>query len=141
MPFTPDDPSKIDPRLLVHSLRSLLCPSCAGYKASGMMLCRPCYSQLSRKLQGEAYSPVCQGYELVFAAAMRRLMVSTIHFPGRRRIHSAAYVEDDGSLHFDIPEQLRILGAADTPENRAEATRLIQQVVKQLMPETEIEVV
>jgi hypothetical protein len=52
-----------------------------------------------------------------------------------------AWVEEDGSLHFDIPAMLRELGVADTPTNRNECTRIAQEFLTRALPHARQEVV
>jgi len=51
-----------------------------------------------------------------------------------RVLNSWAWVDGD-ELHFNIPALLTVMGCADTPENRENATRAAEQVLRDLFPE------
>jgi hypothetical protein len=54
---------------------------------------------------------------------------------------AAAYVDDDdGSLHFDIPEILRRLGIPVTPESVDLAAELIAETLRDALPDALVEV-
>jgi hypothetical protein len=129
-----DDFSKIPMKLLVTSLRSTVCPSCSRGKQSGQTLCRPCWAQLKPAIGVSLYQRVGKGYEQAFSNAMKALMVTTLHFPGCRRIAPAAYDAEDESLHIDVGEMLHILNTADTPANRDAAAKVAEHLVRSLYP-------
>ncbi|MBX3396535.1 MAG: hypothetical protein KF841_14330 [Phycisphaerae bacterium] len=62
-------------RRLVRSLRSDVCPSCAGKKKGMQTFCGKCYFKLPHAMRKALYDRVGEGYEEAFAAACDKLGV------------------------------------------------------------------
>jgi hypothetical protein len=54
--------------------------------------------------------------------------------PSDRKIGPGLYITASNELHLDIPELLRHLNVADTPENREEATRQAMAAARRVFP-------
>jgi len=74
-----------DPRVLIASLRSTVCPACGGEKASRQSFCRNCYFVLPRHRRTSLYKRVGQGYESAFHAALQELNVDTPTWPDEKK--------------------------------------------------------
>jgi len=70
--------SKLD---LINSLRSDLCPFCAGPKTPRQSVCDYCWQLLPAKLQKPLYHCIGEGYEAAMHAAQRHLC------PGKNVFH------------------------------------------------------
>jgi hypothetical protein len=73
----------LTPQLVVASLRSPLCPSCAGPKKPGQTLCYKEYRRLPHALQNALYDRVGDGYEQALHTALAHLKAQTFHAPGQ----------------------------------------------------------
>jgi hypothetical protein len=57
----------------------------------------------------------------------------------KRRYGPGFWEDAEGGLHVSIPELLQVLNVRDTPENRAEATKFVEEFMrKQGIPEVRI---
>jgi hypothetical protein len=50
------------------------------------------------------------------------------------------YVDDRGTLHFDVPAILAHFDAVDTPAERERVTAMMRDLLRQLLPEASIRV-
>jgi hypothetical protein len=74
---------------LLVSLRSRLCPMCAGPKRAAASVCIKCWATLPQGQRNQLYMRIGEGYEQAFASAMMSLGVSAIHLPpeGAQGVH------------------------------------------------------
>lgn len=71
----------IDATTAVRSIRSTLCPACAGKKKQMRSLCFGCYRSLPRPMKGALYRLVGNGYEQALDDALKRLDVAEPALP------------------------------------------------------------
>lgn len=48
------------------------------------------------------------------------------------------WIDREGGLHFSIPEILKAEGIADTPEAREHATRIFEELLRELQPQATV---
>jgi len=58
---------------LIESLRSTVCPSCAGRKKSRQSFCGGCYYDLPAHVRSALYRTIGNGYEQAVTAALSTL--------------------------------------------------------------------
>ena len=56
----------------------------------------------------------------------------------KRRIAPGIWEDEDGHIHYSIPELLDIAGLEDTPDNREEVKAMIRDMIKEQSKETTI---
>jgi hypothetical protein len=73
------------PRTALSSLRSDVCPVCAGHKRTSQTMCVRDYRRLPADLQRSLYQRIGAGYEQALQAALITLNASTFHLPPTAR--------------------------------------------------------
>lgn len=69
----------VTPRLALDSLRSKVCPACAGPKGAAKTFCFPCYHRLPAAMRSALYARLRAGYEEAVVDALRYLDAETFH--------------------------------------------------------------
>lgn len=68
--------------LVINSLRSNVCPACAGPKTPSQSLCYADYRRLPADVKTALYNQVGDGYEEALHRALAYLRATTFHAPG-----------------------------------------------------------
>lgn len=55
-----------------------------------------------------------------------------------KKIRPGFYADDKGAMHIDIPELLREMGVEDCAEAREAATRMLNEIIAQHYPESDL---
>jgi hypothetical protein len=58
---------------------------------------------------------------------------------GWRQLAEGIYQDPDGLMHISMPEVMKHLNIADTPQNREDTSAVIGRIVKQLLPDAHLD--